>query len=387
MANTRSHLIEAKSNRIDEINIKDGNIIINLDDEKVLFDDIEGNRIEFSSIVMKDKESDFLKTTGIIGKVYIGKDTGSMYYYGGTKWYPITVSSYNMNPTDFYVSSDGSDDNDGLSSEKPSKSIAAVLKKYANNAVMRITLLTSTEDEIVSIQNKRFLSITGSSEKINFDLTVSNSHFELKNIITSSTIAIQNSSGTFTNITTDNSIYVFNSSIYMANLNLTSTNDESLDIRRNSMVTLDNSNVARSYISIGSILNIGKNNTAENITVDKSSKINSLDLPTDRNTYEYINEKLQDAGTRMMLKLFTILPEEWTPCEYGEDIKYYTDIPVEGINYRYFATVYFDEMVKSICAEAKVKTHGNTIKNAVRVYSVNIPSDGITGHIIYYRLK
>ncbi len=305
--------VEAVTNRLSEVDIASGNLIFDVEREKILYDSSSNKRIDLSSVVVFNTEKELLTSEGIIEKVYLAKDTGSLFYWDGRIWLPIKVASNAVIYDTFYVSPNGSDDNDGLTADMPAKTIYNILNSKATNlSNLTIYILPGTYNEgNLNISNKKYVKIyseatnTAEMPTINAVLNISNSNFIIDDVKIGKinvTESIGQINKAYINTTTvgdpDSAILVENS---LVNINACTFMDNSIAItaNRNSVCAVTaisgTGNVVGFYVNNGSVVTLYDHidiTTGELYTLNNGGRIHLINDPTDITTKEYIDNKV-----------------------------------------------------------------------------------------------
>lgn len=250
-------LIEAVSNRLNEIPIANGNFIINITDGQLLYDTYNNKRISISSISFIDTEKELLSLTGVKNRLYIAKNTGSIFYWVGS-WCSVKISNQSGLNAVYYVSENGSDDNDGLEIDHPAKTLNQIIKSYQNQSDMIIMVTGNISDTIVNISNKNSITIIGdssSTSSITGNIALNNSSFSISNLKINGTLSSNDTHGRITSsestrIETNNSYIVIDNCVIN---NITGNNSSSITINNG---TVHESAKAIITANTGSIITI-----------------------------------------------------------------------------------------------------------------------------------
>ena len=296
---TYLHPIEAVTDRLSEIGIKDGNIIFDIVSKKILFDSVNGVRTEFNSVKLIDTESELLSSTGIPNNIYVARDTNAIYTYDNGSWISLTISSKKLTENTFYISAEsGDDNNNGLSIDSPMTSVNSVLNKYANSSVYIINVIGNVSEGTISITNKKCVTLIGSDSTpvtlTSTNVSIENSSFKIQNITISSDVVINNSRGTIKTSTISGILLSSNSTILLSELSSSSN----IVCNDNSMITIRDSNIESLVLSNGSIVSVDSNTTLNNYTIsDYTAKLNLAEYETDISTYNFIGNKVDQLSS------------------------------------------------------------------------------------------
>lgn len=309
--------IEAVTSRLNEVPFKHGNVIFDSQGKTIYYDSITEDRIEISSVIFVDAET-IIKDRiikGIENKLYICRDTGSVYYSSNDMFLPV-LSKKLAKYTDFYVSPTGTYDNDGLSKDSPLGNINDIFNKYpdSNDVTIHLEPGKYTYMDARGIGYVKIIGDINGATSIDY-LTIDSCSFYMTNI-SCININATSSKGIISNclVKANKSfgISLHNSNLFIEN---TEINDASiaLVLDRNSFATIvdlegSNDNIAYS-VANGSILNV----LGELIKYKEMQyilatlgKIYFVGQPTDVKTKEYIDSQLQDLHEDIENKFDTI---------------------------------------------------------------------------------
>ncbi len=192
--------IEAVSSRLNEIPISNGNFIINITDGQLLYDAYNNKRISISSISFIDTEAELLSSTGAKNRLYIAKNTGIIYYWIGS-WCSVRINNQSGLNAIYYLSENGSEDNDGLEADHPAKTLSQIINTYQSQPDMVIIVSGNISDTIINISNKNSITIVGDSTNnpcITGNITLENSPFRIDGVKLNGTFNPINTCGSIT---------------------------------------------------------------------------------------------------------------------------------------------------------------------------------------------
>lgn len=214
--------IEANHNKIEDIKKSNGNFIIDVDENQVLYDTKDNRRIIISNLEFVDSEADLMKITGVPNKIYIIKNTGAAYFWIGGGWNSVSEAGNITGDSDtvLTVSPDGDEDSDGTDPNSPAKTISQLIKRYGNARDITIHVIGTINEPHGFYVDGKNINIygDGSTSIINIQgnpasMRFFNSTFHLSNLVINGTFEADTSTGSITNCDID-TIHSENSIVY-----------------------------------------------------------------------------------------------------------------------------------------------------------------------------